>query len=296
MKSLRVKSYAKIHEVMTAVPRTFVKTSEEKGPLFEKLTGIKERRVTNDYLDLAVKAAQRIINHQSTDAIIFCSQSQKGNIPATANYLAEKLALGKGVYAVDLVQSCSGYIYATFQGLCLINSGMDRVLIINADNLSSLADKGSTESSIFGAAASATMMVRSDELLEYEFEFYTDGSGFFDLHNQDGKLTMKGEKVFDFTMTKVLDLLNSFWDRQSPIVLHQANKQIIDRISKRLETEIFCNIESLGNCSSVSIPLVLTDLKFKPEPILTLCGFGAGLSVALCRLPWTAEKRGTLYV
>ena len=76
-------------------------------------------------------------------------------------------------------------------------------------------------------------------------------------------------------------------------LLHQANRRIIEGISKRLGVDMArfpMNLERMGNTSSASIPLLLDELNRKGElrsgMRLVLSGFGAGLTCGACVLEW----------
>ena len=76
-------------------------------------------------------------------------------------------------------------------------------------------------------------------------------------------------------------------------MLHQANKRIIEGISKRLSVEMEkfpMNLDRVGNMSSAAIPVLLDELnregRLREGMTLVLSGFGAGLTYGACALRW----------
>ncbi|RAZ58193.1 3-oxoacyl-ACP synthase, partial [Klebsiella oxytoca] len=68
-------------------------------------------------------------------------------------------------------------------------------------------------------------------------------------------------------------------------VLHQANRRIIEGISRRLGADLEkfpMNLEQVGNTSSAAIPLLLDMLyregRIRSGQVVVLSGFGAGLT------------------
>lgn len=76
-------------------------------------------------------------------------------------------------------------------------------------------------------------------------------------------------------------------------MLHQANRRIIEGISKRLKADISkfpVNLDRVGNMSSAAIPVLLDELnrqgRLVPGMTLVLSGFGAGLTYGACVIRW----------
>jgi 3-oxoacyl-[acyl-carrier-protein] synthase III len=69
------------------------------------------------------------------------------------------------------------------------------------------------------------------------------------------------------------------------VVPHQANRNIVDKISQRLgfsRLKFIENVAEYGNTSSASIPIALDeavrDGRIKPGQTVLLCALGAGLA------------------
>jgi 3-oxoacyl-[acyl-carrier-protein] synthase-3 len=76
---------------------------------------------------------------------------------------------------------------------------------------------------------------------------------------------------------------------------HQANRRIIDAVGSRLglgDSQVYINIESVGNTSAASIPVALDEAVrkglVKKGDILLFAAFGTGLTwgAAVCRWGW----------
>ena len=77
------------------------------------------------------------------------------------------------------------------------------------------------------------------------------------------------------------------------LVLHQANRRIVEAVAKRLKTDISrfpMNLQEYGNTSSASIPILLDEMnregKLKRGQKIILAGFGAGLSWGASLVEW----------
>merc|ERR1719401_1776346 len=103
---------------------------------------------------------------------------------------------------------------------------------------------------------------------------------------------MNGKEVFRFATTRVPQVLGTLLERHNInsedidwLLLHQANRRIMDSAAKRLklpQEKIICNLDEYGNTSAASIPLALDeavrDGRVKPGQLVACMGFGAGLS------------------
>lgn len=111
---------------------------------------------------------------------------------------------------------------------------------------------------------------------------------------------MNGQEIYKFAITKVPEAIynclknnNINTDDIDWLVLHQANTRILKAIGDKLSIpkhKIINNLSNYGNTSAASIPLALDESinenKFKPNDIIVLAGFGAGLSWGTIILKW----------
>lgn len=265
---------------------------------------------------------------ESIDALIFVSQSPDWHQPATACELQHRLSLPRNCATFDVNQGCSGFVYGLWIGGALIESGAaKRVLLLVGDALSFGRDtRNRIMAPVFGDGGSATLLERQNDASPMHFGLGTDGSGFEAVISPAGKARipfvrqaernnvcvediydkagnpwqlfdtyMDGEKVFSFTMDVVPGhILNIMeYAKTSPdaiqwLILHQANKQIMENISNKVgfsldkvPTQAF---SKFGNLAAASIPSALCDT-FGDGQIpgsALLCGYGVGLSWASC--------------
>ena len=298
----------------------FSNWSEDK--IYEK-TGIKQRYIAKDdefASDLAVKAAEKLfaehsISPGSIDFIIYCTQSPDYILPTTACILQERLGLSNHCGAFDINLGCSGYIYGLAISKGLIEASIAKnILFITSETYSKYIhpdDKGNR--TIFGDAASATL-ISEDGIAEIlNFDLGTDGSGASNLIIQDGgsrsknggqlvnerqgerfnsssHLYMNGPEIFAFTSKMVPVLVNRVLENNRVVktdvdlyIFHQANKFILDFLRKKINIpkgNFFTHIENCGNTVSSTIPIALYEaiaLKLCKGNVL-LAGFGVGYS------------------
>ena len=156
------------------------------------------------------------------------TQTPDYQIPASSYVCHKNLDLKESCLVFDVNLGCSGYIYGYFLATSLINSGCKKVLLLAGETSSKTIDlKDPGTSMLFGDAGSASLFSKSKNTnKDQKFSFKSDGSGFDNIiipsgisrklnqneHEgvEEGKLYMNGPAVFNFTITKVPDLITSF--------------------------------------------------------------------------------------
>lgn len=306
----------------------FPEWSEDK--IFEKV-GIKERHVSTKNetaLDMAQKACEKLFASNENlkpciDFILFCTQSSDYKLPANACILQNRLGLSINVGALDFNLGCSGYEYGLALAKGLVVCGMVKnVLLVTAETYTKYLhpeDKGNI--SIFGDAASITIVSTEGFAEIKEFEFGTDGSGAEELivktcgaRNPEklnelsidennhivssDHLYMDGGSIFSFTLKQVPRMAKSLLEKSNLImenvdlfIFHQANAYMLEFLRKKLKIEkehfYYC-IENVGNTVSSTIPIALCnamkDGTLNEKKNVMLAGFGVGLSWAGCML------------
>lgn len=285
--------------------------------------GILERHVSNRNEtagDMAFRAAEKLfadykLDRNIIDFVILCTQSPDYFLPSTSCVLQNKLGLKTDIGAFDFNLGCSGYVYGLAVAKGLIVAGIAKnVLLLTSETYTKYIhpqDKGNQ--TIFGDAASATLVSVEGWGEIGEFVLGTDGSGADNLIVKSGAarhplpykdmdldkignpissdhLYMNGGEIFTFTIEKVPILINqallknrfAFYDIDL-FVFHQANKYILDFLRKKLqiqENKFYLNMEYVGNTVSSTIPIALADClnrNFTSSNIM-LAGFGVGLS------------------
>ncbi len=306
----------------------FPEWSEEK--IFEKV-GIRERHVVAEdetALDMAEKVCLKLFENNPTskeniDFIVLCTQSSDYKLPTSACILQDRLGLPITIGALDYNLGCSGYEYGLALAKGLIIGQMARkVLLVTAETYSKYIhpkDKGNI--SIFGDAATATIVTTEGFAEICDFSFGTDGSGFEELIVKTGgaknpekleeitldenehvvssdHIYMDGGSIFSFTLKQVPKMIKELLEKSNKnmsdidlFIFHQANVFILEFLRKKLkidENKFYYCIEQFGNTVSNTVPIALCnaikDNTLKDKNDIMLLGFGVGLSWSGCLL------------
>jgi 3-oxoacyl-[acyl-carrier-protein] synthase-3 len=257
------------------------------------------------------------------DYLIFCTQSPDYFLPTSACIIQNKLGLGTNIGAIDVNQGCSGFVYSLSLAKGMIESNqVNNILIITSETYSKYINDGDKSvRTLFGDAASCILISSKfdDDLKISPVLHGTDGSGAKHLIVPDGghrspindssnilkydenknvrsssNLYMDGSSIFLFTLSKIPKVFNQIlinnklsMDDLDIVILHQANKMILDTLQKKLkipERKMHRSYQKYGNTVSSTIPIGLKiemDKKVESkEKIALLLGFGVGLSWA----------------
>lgn len=291
---------------------------------FEEKVGIKRRYIVSEdetALDLAEKACNKLFKNfdkEKIDYILYCTQSPEYFLPTTACILQDRLGLRKNIGALDFNLGCSGFTYGVNLANALILSGqVENVLLVTAETYSKfIHPKDKTNKSIFGDAAAATLISKTEDDNILKFKFGTDGSGYDKLIVKNGcskfpldpdaeqinygtdniytdnHLYMNGPEVFNFTTKVIPDFVKEIMadnkleiEKVDQFVFHQANSFMLDFLRKRVKIpkENFYNdLSDGGNTVSCTIPIALkryTDSLDECKHLtIGIVGFGVGLS------------------
>ncbi len=272
--------------------------------------------------DLGVKAAEKLfaeydVAPESIDYLLFCTQTPDYVLPTTACLIQDRLGLRNNIGAIDFNLGCSGYVYGLSLAEGLINSGAaNRILFVTAETYSKLIDKSDRSlRTIFGDAATATLIESRDEATLKAFEFGTDGSGADTLFSNEGgfrgceqriqprgrkrwksPLYMDGPSLISFTVGKIPGLVNDICERAEVskdelgyYLFHQATFKMLDQLRIALdltEERLPIMIEEIGNTVSCTLPILIQQMrdqrKLEAEKPNLLVGFGVGWSWAGC--------------
>jgi 3-oxoacyl-[acyl-carrier-protein] synthase-3 len=280
----------------------------------EKKVGIRNRHIAlpeETALDMAVKAAEKLfvsVDPNTIDFVLFCTQSPDHLLPTSACIAQERLGLRTNIGAMDFNLGCSGYIYGLALSKSLIESGMAaNVLLLTGETYSKfISESDISNRSIFGDAATASLITKSENDHIGEFVLGTDGKGAENLivrninaqnafRLTDGKspeLYMNGPEIFNFTIETIPPLVEAVCVKNriarndvDYVILHQANKYIIEFLISTIGLDPSkCHIDMLeyGNTVSNTIPIALKDSwdrgLIKTGDKVLLAGFGVGYS------------------
>jgi 3-oxoacyl-[acyl-carrier-protein] synthase III len=266
-------------------------------------TGINKKRIvkknqTIKDLLLGLKNNNNISELHECGLIILVTQTPHFTIPSNANYLQNIFKLKQSCIAFDINQGCSGYIYGLAASISLMKQfGIKKAALITCDTYSKFINKKNRACrTIFGDAATLSILEASKSEHFLGFKLGSDGSGFNNFLLKNGEISMNGPEMFNFAKNSVPNEINSIikkvkLDKKQVkyFIFHQASKLIIDTIGKNLqipERKLFKNLYNLGNTVSSSIPLALYDLfkkgKVKKKDLIVLSGFGVGYSWGSC--------------
>ena len=284
-----------------------------------EVTGIRQRRWADDDelpSGMAFKASLEAIRNsgldtRDIDAIIVATTTPDMAIPSTASILQERLSLPT-VPAFDLNAACSGWLYAVATARGMIFSGLARhVLTVGVEMQSRLLDASDRNAYfLFGDGAGAAIIsgggtghrIRHVQIGGDSRGIHMarrDAPGYL-LPNGHGDpwIRIDGHALFRFATESFSLLIRetvaaSGWKSEDTrwVIPHQANGRILKAAAKRSGIpfdRFFMNVENVGNTSSASIPLALTDVQrsLRPDDKLVLCSVGAGLTTAAISVEW----------
>ena len=303
-----------------AIVNDFPEWSVEK--ISEKV-GVNQRHVAAEdetATDLAEKAAIKLIEENNIDKdiidfVILCTQSPDYFLPTSACLLQTRLGLRQDICAFDFNLGCSGYVYGLSIAKGLIAGGIaENVLLLTAETYNKyLHPKDKGNRTIFGDAASATLVSVDGEAEVLDFALGTNGKGANNLIVKSGAsrmpenqndltfdkngnpissdyLFMNGAQIFAFTQRNVPKVINEVLEKNNlakedidMFVLHQANRYMLDFLRNKMEIpedKFYIFMENVGNTVSNSIPLCLVEARKENrlKGNVLLCGFGVGYS------------------
>jgi 3-oxoacyl-[acyl-carrier-protein] synthase III len=324
-------SGARVAGIVSCVPERIVDNQHFVACLGEtsvaevtKMIGVQTRRWVEPDVstsDMCLKAAQTLLDtlgwaKDSVDGLLFVSQTPDYRLPATACALHGRLGLRPGVIAFDVNLGCSGYPYALWLAMTMVQSGaVNRILLAVGDTISRTVDPDDRATALlFGDAGTVTAIERcdpSDSTSVANFVLGTDGSGASNLviprggfkddsligderlqsHKPD-TLFMDGGEVFNFTLRAVPRLIAACIETAETdiqaydaFLFHQANLFMIKHLVKKAKLpmeKVPVNIDRYGNCSSASIPLLMTTelaQRLRTSSMrVAMFGFGVGYS------------------
>ena len=287
--------------------------------------GVNQRHVAasdETAVDLAIAAAEKLfgnsnVDRQNVDYILFCTQSPDYFLPTSACIIQNKLGLRKSIGALDFSMGCSGYIYGLSLAKGLICAGIARnILLLTGETYNKhIHPKDKGNRTIFGDAATATVISTSGIAEIGNFSLGTDGSGAENLIIKSGGmrcpekqndlcfdengnpvssdyLYMNGSEIFAFTLDRVPPLVEDVLlhntitkDEIDLYVFHQANKYMLNFLRKKIKIapeRFYDCLSEYGNTVSNTIPIALynaiDDKTISGNFKVMLAGFGVGYS------------------
>ena len=221
--------------------------------------------------------------------------------------------IGATCPCIDINCACAGFIYALQIAESFYRSGfVKNVLIVSAEEPTRMTDWTDRRTCVlFGDGAGAAVLTPGDNIKGFSMSAASATDKLYQIRTlqptpyitkeeKDVPLQMKGQDVFKFAVkasssdiTKLLKNNSLEASDVDYILLHQANKRIINTIREFLDQpmEKFpVNIEDHGNSSSSCCPILLDECNrkglFKEGDKVVLCAFGAGFVSGAVLLEW----------
>lgn len=296
-----------------------VDTSDE---WIRERTGIGSRHVSTGetVVSLAAQAGRQALENagrkaEEVELLLVATCSAEDLLPCAACQVQKEIGAVNAV-AFDLNAACAGFLFALHTAWAYVESGIYKnALVAGSEVLSKIVDWEDRGTCIlFGDGAGAVFVEKCEDGGILGFVQQSDGSRgdalscvgrplenpYFHLIPMKNKLKMDGREIFSFAVRQIPVTIEGALAKAGVSVeevdlflLHQANRRIIEGISKRLRADMECfpmNLERMGNTSSASIPILLDELNRKGVlrrgMRLVLSGFGAGLTCGACVLKW----------
>lgn len=296
-----------------------VDTSDE---WIRERTGIIRRHIAKEEtcVSLAVEAAQRALKQsgmsaEEMDLVIVSTISSNVVLSGVACEVQREIGAVNAV-CYDLSAACTGFVLAYQSAQAYLQAGIYRTaLLIGSECLSHLVnwqDRGTCI--LFGDGAGAAVL-RAEEGPGFLPAAHSDGSrggalrcrSYFDgakewqmSHPEEYQMQMDGQAVFKFAVRQVPAVIREVLEKNSLtledidwIILHQANRRIVEAVSRHLQQPLEkfpMNMHEYGNTSSASIPILLDEMnrdkRLQKGQKIVLAGFGAGLTWGASILEW----------
>lgn len=274
--------------------------------------GISNRFIAGDdesTSELGVLASEKLfkehnINRDIIDLVILCTQSPDYNLPTTACIIQNRLGLKTSCGAFDFNLGCSGYTYGLAIAKGFIESRIGHnILLITSETYSKYLSKDDKSNrTIFGDAATATLISSEGRASIEKFVLGTDGSGAENLIvrnsgskkeiNESDRLYMNGPEIYNFTLKSVPKLVEGVLQKNNILfsevdlyIFHQANLFMLTHLRRKLKIDaekFYSYMKKVGNTVSSTIPIALyhaiKEDKIKTGNTVLLAGFGVGYS------------------
>ena len=257
----------------------------------------------------------------SIDAIAYVTQSPDYINHPTGFVIHEKLNLSNDCVVLDLFHGCPGWVVGLSTISSMMMSGaLKRVILFDGDSTTPWGYATDRESiPLFGDCGTATALEFDAETPAMYFHIGTKSSDGWALVRKRGALrepftletfteemklrsgeldvngvvdTMDGMSVFSFgisippkSIKSVCEYANVDLQSIDKVLIHQANRFMVDKIVKKLKIDpnkAPMSLKNYGNTTSASIPLTMCSEchgEYSSKKLSTIaCGFGTGLS------------------
>lgn len=267
---------------------------------------------------VAARRALDGIDPASIGLIVVTTVTPDYMTPAMASILQAELG-ATNAFCFDLNAGCTGFVYALdVAATYLAAMPFERALVVSAETLTKETNFDDRKTCVlFGDGAGAILLKKTPEGEPSAFRGrfmggtgdgaeYLVGEAFavkhpflpeatfpkrFPEHEAGRHFSMAGREVYKFAVNALPEAVekavaDAGWTMPEVdlIVPHQANSRIIQGAARRLGVDssvMIDRIETIGNSSSATIPIVLDQLvregKVERGMNVVFCGFGGGL-------------------
>ena len=306
-------SYLPVKTASNEFLSTLVDTSDE---WIRTRTGIGTRHLvsgeeTSSYM--ALEAAKKALDEarmapEEIELIIAATCTADTLVPSTACTIQGQLGAVNAA-AFDINAACSGFVYALSIADSFFQNGtFKNALVVGVETLSRIVNWKDRSTCVLFADGAGAAVLKASETGVLALDIGSDGSKSHALYvkNRENNnpfdpgekpmdyLYMDGTAVFKFavrtvpkSITRALKKANLTAEDIDYFLLHQSNIRINKDIAAKLGVSIDkfpSNIESCGNTSGASIPILLDEKRkeglLKEGDTIVLAGFGAGLTWA----------------
>ncbi|MEF9942946.1 MAG: ketoacyl-ACP synthase III [Burkholderiaceae bacterium] len=298
---------------------TFLETDDE---WIVSRTGMKERRISHvSAIEMATVAAKRALacaglDPADLDLIVYGSCSNDETVPNSASGV--QVGLGAhGAAAMDINTACTSFLYGLSSASAMIRSGAVRnAVVIGVELITPYMDWDNRGIAVLFGDGCAALVLQASEREEgligeklgciaearqtlrvrgmgctYGNRNVTLGDTLWDFDGQEifkravGGMVGASEAVLAKCGLRPEDI--------DLVVPHQANLRIIEAVVKRAGLSMdktMLTVARYGNMSAATVPVALVDAleegRVKPNSLLLMPGFGAGLTLCSHVVRW----------
>lgn len=253
----------------------------------------------------------------SLDALIFLTQMPDfNNATGNAFVLHNHLGLNTDTLVMDIAQGCASFPYGLSVCAALLQQPhIQRIAMLSGDTMWPMYPSPEAllaEPTFLIGEGSTAVLLEKRKNSPIDISLHSDGTGYHFLYcpwagvrnawrrNRgimpngeiyEGGPYMDGMEITSFATMRVVDSIKEFLrhldtslDEYDGLVLHQANKQIVKTMARRLKidmSKVPTTMETLGNTNGASVTLTMVDAyagRNEGRLKLLVSAFGIGLS------------------
>ena len=286
-------------------------------------TGIGQRHIAGREETVAYMAAQAAreaiadarMHPEEIELILVSTMSSERIMPCAACEV-QKLIGAVNATCFDLNSACTGFLIALNTVQAYLGQKIYKnALVIGAEALSHLVNWQDRSTCVLFGDGAGAVVLEAEEAAVYVQATHSIGKGggaltcasrnqpYFIEQGADFSSTymqMDGKEVFKFAVSRVPEVIGEVLEKAGKnkeeiryYMLHQANQRIVSSVAKHMKEPLEkfpVNIESLGNTSSASIPLLIDEWnkggKLNAGDWLVISGFGGGLTYGASLMSW----------